>query len=122
MEQRPEHHPLCDFITQLKYSDLPDEVAEKAALCILDTLGALVVGLPTPVSLIASNYASSVWQSGPSTIFASGERRVAIAAAFANAVAAKAVRSVGDAADPSHRSRRQGEAPASSREPMPAVR
>ena len=75
MDQRRERHPLCNFITRLKYSDLPDEVAEKAALCILDTLGALVVGLPTPVSLIASNYASSVWQSGPSTIFGNGERR-----------------------------------------------
>ena len=88
MDQQLTRHPLCDFVTELKYSDLPDVVAEKASLCILDTLGALVVGLSTPVALIASDYAGNAWPPGPSTIFATGARRAGIAAAFANAVAA----------------------------------
>jgi 2-methylcitrate dehydratase PrpD len=88
MDRRFHHHRLLDFISEVRYSDLPGRVADKAALCILDTLAAIIAGLRTPVSSIAADYARSAWKAGSSTVLANGDRCAAIGAAFANAVAA----------------------------------
>ena len=45
------------------------------------------MGMGAPVSAIAADYAGLAWPSGLSTVLATGQRRTAIAAAFANAVA-----------------------------------
>ena len=35
---------LASYLSNLKYEDLPPEVAEKGKLCILDALGNCIVG------------------------------------------------------------------------------
>jgi 2-methylcitrate dehydratase PrpD len=79
---------VADFILEFKWDDAPENVQQRARLCLLDALGAALGGALTPVSRIAAEYASTVWRGDPSTIFLHGKRAQPAGAAFANACAA----------------------------------
>ena len=81
-------HPVTRFIAELRYDDLPADVATLAGLCVLDTFAAMVCGAISPVARIAAAHAGDAWLSGGATVLASGARQTAVAAAFANATAA----------------------------------
>lgn len=81
-------HPLTRFIARLDYRDLPSAVGEVASLCVLDTCAAMVCGAVSPVARIGADYALSAWRTGRASVLATGARQSAVAAAFANAIAA----------------------------------
>jgi 2-methylcitrate dehydratase PrpD len=81
-------HPLTRFIADLEFSAIPAEVAETASLCVLDTCAAMVCGAVSPVARIGADYALSAWRAGRASVLATGARQSAVAAAFANAIAA----------------------------------
>lgn len=81
---------LAAFIGGCRWSDLPQAVRTKARFCLLDDLGATLTGTQTRVARIAESYAAETWSGRGATILRSGRDAAAIAAAFANAVAANA--------------------------------
>jgi 2-methylcitrate dehydratase PrpD len=82
---------VADFIQNISWETLPKEVQEKAKLCLLDTIGAIIVGTLLPITKIATNYVNKLWpENDESTIFLSKKRSSAIGAAFVNGCAANA--------------------------------
>jgi 2-methylcitrate dehydratase PrpD len=81
-------HPLTRFIAECRYVDLPSEVAALAALCALDTFGAMACGAISPAARVAAAHAADSWRVGEATVLATGARQTSAAAAFANATAA----------------------------------
>jgi 2-methylcitrate dehydratase PrpD len=78
---------VVEFIAGIRWEDLPREVQEKARMCVVDNLGALLVGTLTKIGGIASEYARETWPGTGATLF-SGGKASAVGAAFANACAA----------------------------------
>ena len=76
------------FIGECAWKDLSEPVQTKLKACMLDCLGATLAGIPTAVARVADEYAAETWQGSGSTVLRSGRDTAAIAAAFANAVAA----------------------------------
>lgn len=83
--------PAAAFITDLTWQDIPEPVARRAALCLMDTLAAMLAGRTTASSRIAAELAASWWPHGESRLIMNGVGVASHAAAFANAVAANAV-------------------------------
>jgi 2-methylcitrate dehydratase PrpD len=79
---------LTDFITNTAWSDLPPAIQKKSLSCLLDSLGATLVGARTRVAEIAETFARGHLAGSSSTILGSGARVSPMGAAFANAVAA----------------------------------
>lgn len=76
------------FIAGTTWDRLPAEVRERARLCMLDNLGAMLAGLATPAASIAARAARSLWGGDDATVVANASRTGVAGAAFANAVAA----------------------------------
>jgi 2-methylcitrate dehydratase PrpD len=76
------------FVAATTWRDLPADVKERARLCLLDDLGALLAGLSAPIAGITAGVARRVWGGDEATIFFDGARAGAAGAAFANASAA----------------------------------
>ena len=81
-------HPLTRFVADIEFGEIPAEVAEVASLCVLDTCAAMVCGAISPVARMGADYALSAWRAGRASVLATGARQTAVAAAFANAIAA----------------------------------
>lgn len=79
------------FITGLSWDDLPRDVVRRAAMCVTDTLGAMLAGRGARSSVIAAETAAAWWPAPEAQLIARGGRAAAPGAAFANAVAANAV-------------------------------
>jgi 2-methylcitrate dehydratase PrpD len=79
------------FIADAEWSSLPAEVQEKAHLCLIDDLGALVAGLAAPVSSISAEFAAAQMPGQQATVIATGARASASGAAMANGCAANAI-------------------------------
>jgi len=79
------------FIIETAWDGLPADGQERARLCMLDNLGALVAGMATPAASISANVARRLWGGDDATIIRTGARASAPGAAFANAVAANGV-------------------------------
>ena len=73
---------LSDFVSGLRFQDLPGPVIERLKLSILDTLGCGVYGSTTPWGRIVSDYARRV--DGRCILWGSGGRSDAANAALAN--------------------------------------
>jgi len=79
---------VTDFITNTSWTDLPPAIQTKSVSCLLDSLGATLVGAKTRVAQIADTYAREHLKGDAATILGSGAKVSAMGAAFANAVAA----------------------------------
>ena len=79
---------LTDFVSGLRWEELPPQVQDASKLCLLDALGAMLVGTLTPVARIAADYALEAWRGNGATVYARGRRSSALGAAFANGAAA----------------------------------
>lgn len=88
MQESARSHRLTHFIAECRYEDLPRDVADLAALCVLDTFAAMVCGAISPVAGIAGAHAAESWSRGGATVLTTGTRHRPAAAAFANATAA----------------------------------
>jgi 2-methylcitrate dehydratase PrpD len=77
---------LAKFATDLRFSDLPTEVIEKAKLVILDQLGCELAGSTLPWTMSVYRYVKSTGGSGESTIVNYGTKVNPELAAFTNAV------------------------------------
>jgi len=51
--------PIIDFIHQLKFDDLPDEVVSQGGICLLDLLGVAAAGHATRLSRILADFVCS---------------------------------------------------------------
>lgn len=76
----------AQFITSVTWDDIPEAVRDKAKVCLLDTLGAIISGRLVPMAKIAERFAMGQWPGrGEATIFLSGLKSSAEGAAFVNA-------------------------------------
>ncbi|MBI2859160.1 MAG: MmgE/PrpD family protein [Chloroflexi bacterium] len=80
-----ETRELARFITQVKYSDLPSAVIEKAKQVLLDSVGVQLAASTLPWSKSAVRYVVAQKGAAESTILNYGLRTTASFAAFANA-------------------------------------
>ena len=76
------------FVATTTWGDLPAAVQERARLCLLDDLGALLAGLAAPIASISAGVARRAWGGDEATIVVDGARASVAGAAFANASAA----------------------------------
>jgi len=83
---------VANFIQNISWTDLPEEVRAKAKVCLLDALGAIIVGNQAVITGISEKYAARMWPGGDeATMLLSGRRSSAVGAAFVNAWAANAL-------------------------------
>lgn len=75
------------FVMETNWDQLPNEVKQRAQMCLLDNLGVTMAGTLTPISGIASRFAVSNWGGNDSTILLHRSKASAPGAAFANACA-----------------------------------
>jgi len=81
----------AQFIRDAHWDDLPDAVQDKARMCLVDIIAAIVGGVLTPISGVAADYAPVAWPGEDATILLHDRRARAAGAAFANACAANAL-------------------------------
>jgi 2-methylcitrate dehydratase PrpD len=83
--------PAATFITGLSWQDVPHQVARRAVMCVVDTLGAMLAGRSARATKIAAETAAAWWPAQGAHLIADGSLVSAAGAAFGNAVAANAV-------------------------------
>jgi 2-methylcitrate dehydratase PrpD len=81
----------AQFIATVAWESLPEAVHEKARMCLVDNLGAMLAGTLTRVSQIGAEYAVITWPGDQATIVMRAKRASAIGAAFANGCAANGI-------------------------------
>jgi 2-methylcitrate dehydratase PrpD len=84
-------HEVPRFIVSTTWDRLPGDVQERARLCMLDNLGAMLSGLAAPSAAIAAAAADRLWGGDEATVVVDGARASVPGAAFANAVAANGI-------------------------------
>jgi len=72
---------VARFIAGTKWDALPEPVQRKVRMCMLDDLGATLVGILTPISRITAGYAVDTWSGDEATILLHGSKASAIGAA-----------------------------------------
>lgn len=75
---------LVNYLHGLKFENLPEEVIEKAKLCILDTLGVALAGSITGLGKAARKFAKSIGGPEESTIYHYGDKLSCVPSAYAN--------------------------------------
>jgi 2-methylcitrate dehydratase PrpD len=89
MEKIPDGDSLAaQFIRDTRWKNLPEEVRDKARMCLMDNLAAVISGSQTGVSRIAADFASACMPGDGATILMHGKRAAIPGAAFANGCAA----------------------------------
>ncbi|MBM3146647.1 MAG: MmgE/PrpD family protein [Actinobacteria bacterium] len=78
------------FVTSLDWHDAPETVRERIVMAVIDTLTAMVAGVPARSTGIATKVSLATFAPGEATLVADRRRLRAEGAAFANAVAANA--------------------------------
>ena len=81
----------AQFIATVTWDSLPAAVHEKALMCLVDNLGAMLAGTLTRISQIGAEYAAITWPGDQATILLHANRASAIGAAFANGCAANGI-------------------------------
>ncbi len=76
---------LAKFVTELKFSDLPQEMVHDAKFVLLDSIGAMILGHSTVVGKIALEVARRLGGPPESSVIGSNDRLSCANAAFANA-------------------------------------
>jgi len=79
------------FILNTTWDQIPTEVRHQSKRCLLDTLGALLAGMNTPVGRLMTNIGTDQFRGEEATILVSGRRTSATGAALANGFAANAL-------------------------------
>jgi len=83
---------VVEFVRNASWDKFSLEVQEKAKICLLDGLCAVITGGKVPVTRISSSYAKKLWPGGDeATIIRDGSRSSALGAAFVNAAAGNAL-------------------------------
>ena len=82
---------LAEWVSTLRFEDLPGDVVETTKLRVLDVMGLALAGSETPFGRSTSAAARALSPPGPSRILGGGERVSVAAAAFANAAFAQAL-------------------------------
>jgi 2-methylcitrate dehydratase PrpD len=82
---------IVDFVTGLRWKDLPARVQRQASMCILDALGAMLAGTRVPAAWISADYALATLPGSSATVVARGRPSSTLGAAFANGVAANGI-------------------------------
>jgi len=80
-----------EFVTGLKWRDLPPEVKHQAKRCLLDALGALIAGTRAPVSVLMTDFVREQLPGDRATILVNGKRASAVGAALANGFSGNAL-------------------------------
>ncbi len=80
----------AQFIAGITWESLPEAVREKALMCLVDNLGAMLAGTLARISQIGAEYAAITWPGDQATIVLHAKRASAIGAAFANGCATNA--------------------------------
>lgn len=78
---------LADYVCQLKASDISNADKQRAAMCVLDTLGAAAAGLNMPSVVAAREATIDLFGRGDIPIWFDGRRTTALGAIFANSSA-----------------------------------
>ncbi len=82
---------LAQFVVNLRFKSLPSEVANRAKLCLLDTLGAALAGSKTPEATIAKRLALKIHQKKEATLITGKSKVGLFEAAMANGMMAHAL-------------------------------
>jgi len=83
---------VVDFVRNASWDNFPPEVQEKAKICLLDGLCAIITGGNVPITRITNSYAKKLWTGADeATILKDGSRSNAIGAALVNAAAGNAL-------------------------------
>lgn len=83
---------VVSFVCDAKWDRFPAEVREKAKVCLLDGLCAVIAGKSVPVVKIARDYSRTLWPTGDNaTILMDDSRSSVVGAAFVNACAGNAL-------------------------------
>ncbi|RJQ80178.1 MAG: MmgE/PrpD family protein [Desulfobacteraceae bacterium] len=77
---------LAEFVYHTKFSDMPDDVVQKAKECFLDWQGVALAGTTDPVAAIVGNYVRSFGGRPEARVMGANMRTDAASAAFANGV------------------------------------
>jgi 2-methylcitrate dehydratase PrpD len=80
---------LADFSTKLRFEDLPQDVVEKAKICILDAIGVALEGAGGEAAELAIAYSSETQGNG--TIWATGTRVAYMDAVLANTACVQSI-------------------------------
>jgi len=78
---------LADYVSQLRYEDLPPAVVERAKICTLDLIGIALAGSKRETTALARKVALGIGAPGSATTWVSGEQMRAADAALVNSVA-----------------------------------
>ena len=78
---------VADFLRELTFDALPDDVVQQAQRCLLDLAGVAAAGSRTPLSAIARGYAAAHWRGAgnEARMLFDGRRASTAGAAFAGA-------------------------------------
>jgi 2-methylcitrate dehydratase PrpD len=79
---------VAEFVATTRWEDLPEPVRWKAKMCLVDNLGATLVGTLTRVSRIGAAWAAAAHPGDACTMLLRGARAAPAGAAFANGCAA----------------------------------
>ena len=79
------------FILNTEWVTLPAEIQHQSKRCLLDTLGALLAGMETPVGELMSRVSTIQYRGDEATVLVSGKRTSAAGAALANGFAGNAL-------------------------------
>jgi len=75
---------IVDYLLNLKFEEIPEDVIEKAKLCVLDTLGVALAGSVTSTGKAAKDFALTMGGKEEATLFNYGNRVSWLPAAYAN--------------------------------------
>jgi 2-methylcitrate dehydratase PrpD len=81
---------ITDFVTGLRYEDIPERVRQSARIFTLEAVGHMLSGLRQPVGKIVSEYARSIGGAEQSVVVGAGFRTSAAEAAYVNGTLAHA--------------------------------
>src|SRR5687767_6368089 len=82
---------VADWVSEVRYEDLPSDVVASTKLRILDVIGLALAGAETTFGRSTIAAAKTMSPPGPSRIFGTGDAVAAATAAFTNASLSQAL-------------------------------
>jgi 2-methylcitrate dehydratase PrpD len=82
---------ISDWVSRVRFEDLPPDVVEQTALRVLDVFGLVLAGLGTPFGRSVREAVLALNPAGPSRIFGRGDATTVPGAAFANGALSQAL-------------------------------
>lgn len=84
-------HKTIRFIQDTEWDKLPGAVQHQSKRCLLDSLGALIAGMETPVAHMMTPFAAEQFAGNQATILVKGKRASLLGAALVNGFAGNAL-------------------------------